>query len=134
MWHDYADQRVVIADLKLLVSGGFPTSAGALARHLVALELVDHRLEVGTRGIGRVYAIVEKDGKREVKTILKGLYRPNGVVFHRGDLYVAELSRILRYRDIENNLDNPGKPEVVFDALPKDRRHFDPAWAPEWAA
>lgn len=80
-------------------------------------------LFVGTRFVGNVYAVVEKDGKREVKTIAKGLYRPNGVAFKNGALYVAELSRILRYDDIEANLDNPPKPVVVFDALPKDEPH-----------
>ena len=78
---------------------------------------------IGTRLVESVYAVVEKDGKREVKTILKGLHRPNGIVFHNGSLYVAELSRILRYDNIEDRLDNPGPPTVVFDALPKDEPH-----------
>jgi glucose/arabinose dehydrogenase len=78
---------------------------------------------VGTRLVGNVYAVIEKDGKRDVKIILKGLHRPNGVVFHNGSLYVAELSRILRYDNIEDNLDNPPKPVIVFDALPKDEPH-----------
>ena len=77
---------------------------------------------VGTRLAGNVYAVIEKDGKREVKTLLRELHRPNGIVFHNGDLYVAELSRILRYPNIEASLDNP-KPVVVFDALPKDEAH-----------
>ncbi len=80
-------------------------------------------LFVGTRFVGSVYAVVEKDGKREVKTIAKGLHRPNGVAFKDGALYVAELSRILRYDNIEANLDNPPKPVIVFDALPKDEPH-----------
>jgi glucose/arabinose dehydrogenase len=78
---------------------------------------------VGTRLVDHVYAVVEKDGKREVKTILKGLYRPNGVAFHNGALYVAELSRILRFDNIEDSLDSPPKPVIVFDALPKDELH-----------
>jgi glucose/arabinose dehydrogenase len=78
---------------------------------------------VGTRLVGNVYAVVDKEGKREVKTLLKGLHRPNGVVFHNGALYVAELSRILRYDNIEDNLDNPPKPVIVFDALPRDEPH-----------
>lgn len=78
---------------------------------------------VGTQFVGEVHAVVEKDGKREVKTILKGLQRPNGVAFHNGALYVAEQSRILRYDNIEDNLDNPGKPAIVFDALPRDEVH-----------
>jgi glucose/arabinose dehydrogenase len=80
-------------------------------------------LFVGTRFVGNVYAVVERDGKRQVKTIAKGLHRPNGVAFKDGALYVAELSRILRYDDIENRLDNPPAPVVVFDQLPKDEPH-----------
>ena len=78
---------------------------------------------IGTRFAGNVYAVVTKDGKREVKTIAKGLHRPNGVAFVNGSLYVAELSRIIRYDNIEQNLDNPPSPVVVFDALPKDEPH-----------
>ena len=80
-------------------------------------------LFVGTRFVGSVYAVVEKDGKRETKIIAKGLHRPNGVAFKNGSLYVAELSRIIRFDNIEANLDNPPKPVVVFDALPKDEPH-----------
>ncbi|OLY97528.1 sorbosone dehydrogenase [Polynucleobacter sphagniphilus] len=78
---------------------------------------------VGTRFTGNVYAVVTKNGKREVRTIAKGLHRPNGVAFIDGSLYVAELSRIIRYDNIEQNLDNPPAPVVVFDALPKDEPH-----------
>ena len=78
---------------------------------------------VGTRFTGNVYAVVTRDGKREVKTIAKGLHRPNGVAFANGSLYVAELSRIIRYDNIEANFDNPPAPVVVFDALPKDEPH-----------
>lgn len=80
-------------------------------------------LFVGTRFPGNVYAVIEKNGQREVKTIAKGLHRPNGVAFKDGALYVAELSRIIRYDNIEANLDNPPAPVVVFDALPKDEAH-----------
>jgi glucose/arabinose dehydrogenase len=78
---------------------------------------------VGTRLAGRVYAVVDKDGKREVKTIAQGLHRPNGVAFKDGALYVAELSRVLRYDDIESRLDNPPEPKVVYSDLPKDEPH-----------
>jgi glucose/arabinose dehydrogenase len=80
-------------------------------------------LFVGTRFPGTVYAVVDKNGQREVKTIAKGLHRSNGVAFKDGALYVAELSRIVRFDDIENRLDNPPQPVVVFDALPKDEPH-----------
>jgi glucose/arabinose dehydrogenase len=58
-----------------------------------------------------------------VKVLAKGLHRPNGVAFKDGSLYVAELSRILRYDNIEAQLDNPPAPVVVFDAVPKDEAH-----------
>jgi glucose/arabinose dehydrogenase len=80
-------------------------------------------LFVGTRFPGNVYAVVSKGDQREVKVIAKGLHRPNGVVFKDGSLYVAELSRIIRYDNIEANLDHPPAPVVVFDALPKDEPH-----------
>jgi glucose/arabinose dehydrogenase len=78
---------------------------------------------VGTRLVDRVYAVVDRGGKREVKVIAKGLHRPNGVAFHDGALYVAELSRILRFDAIEDRLDDPPKPVVVYDKLPKDEPH-----------
>src|ERR1700756_5526053 len=45
-------------------------------------------LFVGSFGLGNVYAITEKDGKKEVKTILKGLNMPTGLAFRDGALYV----------------------------------------------
>ena len=78
---------------------------------------------IGTRFPGNVYAVVERAGKRETHVLAKGLHRPNGVAFKDGSLYVAELSRILRYDNIEEQLDHPPAPVVVFDALPKDEAH-----------
>jgi hypothetical protein len=45
-------------------------------------------LFVGSFGLGNVYAITDKDGKKEVKTILKGLNMPTGLAFRNGALYV----------------------------------------------
>jgi glucose/arabinose dehydrogenase len=78
---------------------------------------------VGTRLVGKVYAITSKDGKREVKTLYSDLYRPNGVAFHNGTLYIAELSKVSKVDKIEDNLDNPPKPTVIYDNLPKDEAH-----------
>ena len=57
----------------------------------------------------RSTAIVNKDGKRSVKVIASGLYRPNGVAFKNGTLYIAELSKISKIDKIEDNLDNPAE-------------------------
>jgi glucose/arabinose dehydrogenase len=83
-------------------------------------------LYVGTRGEGNVYALRDEDGdfKAEKKyTLATGLNMPNGVAFRDGDLYVAEVNRILRYKDIEQNLSNPPEPEVVFDGYPTETHH-----------
>ena len=83
-------------------------------------------LFVGNRHEDKVYAVRDTDGdfkadKRWV--IASGLNMPNGVALKDGDLYVAEVSRILRFRDIENRLNNPGKPEVVYDKFPTETHH-----------
>ena len=62
---------------------------------------------VSNRNLKNVYAVVDQGGKREVKTVLKGLNAPNGVAFNKGTLYVAERHRITRYDGIEDQLDNP---------------------------
>lgn len=83
-------------------------------------------LFVGTRGEGKVYALRDTDGDfvaDERYTLAEDLEMPNGVAFRDGDLYVAEVSRILKFTDIENKLDNPGTPEVVYDEFPTERHH-----------
>jgi glucose/arabinose dehydrogenase len=83
-------------------------------------------LFVGTRDVGKVYAIPDfnKDYKGdEVITIASGLHMPNGVAFRDGSLYVAEVSRVLRFDKIESRLNNPPKSVVVSDKFPKDNSH-----------
>jgi glucose/arabinose dehydrogenase len=83
-------------------------------------------LFVGSRNAGSVYAVVdaEKDGRgEEVLTLARGLRSPNGVAFRDGSLYVAEISRILRYDRIEGRLKSPPAPVVVKGDLPSDAHH-----------
>lgn len=81
-------------------------------------------LFVGNRAGGSVYAVrTRPDGRPEVLTIARDLNMPNGVAFRAGSLYVAEISRILRYDGIEDRLDAPPKPVVVTANLPRDRHH-----------
>lgn len=81
---------------------------------------------VSNRNLSNVYAIVDKDGKREVKVLLKGLASPNGIVFDKGTLYVAERHRITRYDNIESKLDSPPEAVVVIDNLDPNKQpgHF----------
>src|SRR5207245_2529076 len=78
---------------------------------------------VGSRLIDKVHAIVDKDGKRTVKVLASGLYRPNGVAFKNGTLYIAELSKVSRIDNVEDVLDDSPKPTVIYDNLPKDEAH-----------
>ncbi|HEX7385094.1 MAG TPA: PQQ-dependent sugar dehydrogenase [Burkholderiaceae bacterium] len=78
---------------------------------------------VSSRSAGKVYAIVEKDGRRQVKTIADKLDMPNGIAFHDGALYVATITTITRYDDIENRLDAPPAPVTIDVKLPDKRAH-----------
>jgi glucose/arabinose dehydrogenase len=83
-------------------------------------------LFVGTRGEGSVYAVKDTDGDLKgdkVYTLAENLRMPNGVAFRDGDLYVAEVSRILKFENIEANLENPPKPIVVYDEYPTESHH-----------
>ena len=80
---------------------------------------------VGTRE-GSVYAVVDADKDQvgeKTLTIIKGLQMPSGVAFRDGALYVGALNRILKFDDIESQLDAPPDPVVVYDKLPSDRWH-----------
>lgn len=83
-------------------------------------------LFVGNRDQDKVYAVVDRDKNGiadSVYVIDEGLTMPCGVAFRDGSLYVAEISRILRYDDIENQLATPPEPVVVYDKFPTDTHH-----------
>lgn len=83
-------------------------------------------LFVGTRKAGKVYAVLDndKDFKAdEVITIASGLTLPNGVALLDGDLYVAEVDKVLLFENIEENLRNPLPPIVLNDQFPSDLWH-----------
>ncbi len=86
-------------------------------------------LFVGTRGEGKVYAVLDRDrdGRADgIVTLAEGLDMPNGVAFRDGSLYVAEVSRVLRFDGIEETLraGTPVRPfQVVNDRFPKEHHH-----------
>jgi glucose/arabinose dehydrogenase len=75
-------------------------------------------LFVGSFSLGVVYAITNQNGKRVVKTILRGLKMPTGIGFRDHTLYVAEINRITVYPDPEDHLDNMPAGKVVYDDMP----------------
>lgn len=83
-------------------------------------------LFVGSRSEGKVYAIVDRnnDGRGdEVITIARGLKMPNGVAFRDGSLYVAEVSRVLRFDNIETQLNKPPAPVIITRSFPDKTHH-----------
>ena len=79
---------------------------------------------IGTRVIGKVYAVTDKDGKRSSKVIAEGLQQPNGVAFKNGTLYVMTIDKALKFDGIEDKLDAP-QPTDISEAikLPPSTHH-----------
>ena len=83
-------------------------------------------LYIGNRSEGRVWAAKDEDGDFKVDKkwiIAEGLNMPNGVAFKDGALFVAEVSKLWRYDNIEANLDNPPEPVLIYDDFPTDKHH-----------
>jgi glucose/arabinose dehydrogenase len=89
---------------------------------------------VGNRREDNVFALRDTDGDNVVdKKILisnKLTNMPNGVAFHNGNLYVAEVNKIWVFKNIESNLnkmdntdDYSEDPVLISDDFPSDRHH-----------
>lgn len=102
---------------KINLPDGFSISVFAEVPNARSLAVAENVLFVGTRE-GSVYAV--KDDK--VIKIASGLYMPNGVAFRNGSLFVAEVNRIIEFKNVLNNLDNPSY-SVVYSGFPDDSHH-----------
>jgi glucose/arabinose dehydrogenase len=118
-----AEDKLPTAKLKLPPGFNIEVYAAGIPNARSLREGDKGTVFVGSRLIDKVHAIVNKDGKRTVKVLASGLYRPNGLAFHKGTLYIAELSKISKIENVEDKLDNPPKPTVIYDDLPKDEAH-----------
>lgn len=86
----------------------------------------DGTLFVGTRNDKTVYAVqdLDKDYRADhIRVLDSTLEVPNGIAFKDGSLYVAEVGRLLRYDDIEANLDSIPEPVVVYNDYPTEFHH-----------
>jgi glucose/arabinose dehydrogenase len=70
---------------------------------------------------GEVYAVAPGGGRFTV--IARGLNMPVGVAYHRGDLYVSALSRVVKLPRVERAAAGEAQPAVVIDGLPTERHH-----------
>ena len=81
---------------------------------------------IGTRSEGFVYAVWDSngDGRADRRVEIDwDLYMPNGVAFHDGALYVAAVTQVLRYDEIESFLDDPPDPAIVRSDFPEESWH-----------
>lgn len=95
---------------------GFEISVYAEVPNARSMAMGEGVLFVGTRE-GEVYAV-----KDEVIELASGLNMPNGVAFKDGSLFVAEVSRIIEFKNVLDNLDNATY-EVVYSDFPSDTHH-----------
>ena len=80
----------------------------------------------GGKPVGKVYAIKDTDGDNraeQVTAIASGLNYPNGVALYKGDLYVAEIDKVLKFADIERNLNGKAKAQLITDVFPSEFHH-----------
>lgn len=81
---------------------------------------------VGSRAAGKVYALLSTRHDYvidKVLTLAEGLDAPIGVAFLNGALYVSEISRLIRFDDIETTFDQSPTYRVVDTGLPGDKWH-----------
>ncbi len=126
---DYSGNPAAMDSLRSMINlpAGFTVSVYAEVNNARSLALSPSgTLYVGNRNGDKVYAVRDTDGDfmaDETYVIDTGLNTPNGVAFRDGDLYVAEINRILRYADVESDLGNPPDYEVIYDEYPTERHH-----------
>jgi glucose/arabinose dehydrogenase len=81
---------------------------------------------VGTRGEGKVYAVIDENNDQKADQVLiiaDNLFIPNGVAYHDRVLYVAEVNRVIRYDNISSLPGNLPAPIVVNADFPSDTTH-----------
>jgi glucose/arabinose dehydrogenase len=80
---------------------------------------------VGSRKAGKVYALVPRADKQQadVVTIASGLDNPIGVTLLNGALYVGEISRVIRFDNIDKRYAQKPSYEVLKVSLPDDKWH-----------
>jgi glucose/arabinose dehydrogenase len=118
-----ADDKLPVGELKLPQGFHIETYISGIA-DARSLRLGDKgTVFVSNRTRDKVYAVVTRNGKREALTIATGLDRPNGLAFKDGTLYIAEGTKISKLDKIEDNLDKPPQPVVIYSDFPDHRSH-----------
>lgn len=118
-----AEDKLPVGDLKVPKGFKVEVYASGIA-NARSLRMGDKgTLFVSNRLLDKVWAVPDRNGKREAKVIASGLDRPNGLAFHNGTLYIAEGTKISKMESIEDNLDNPPKPVVIYSDFLNHQSH-----------
>ncbi|MDT8364618.1 MAG: PQQ-dependent sugar dehydrogenase [Nitrosomonas sp.] len=122
-FHVYA-QTASLPLEKINLPPGFTISVWAQAADARTMTLGDNgTVFVGSRSAGKVYAVTQNNGERRVRVIADKLKEPTGVTFLDGALYVSAPGHVLRFSDIEQNLESPTDPEQIPVTLFDKNKH-----------
>lgn len=103
------------------VPAGYKISEFAQARGARSLAISPTgKVYVGSQEAGLVHVI--ENGKTQI--LASGLVQPNGVAWHKGDLYIAEISKLSVIRNVDKVV--PGtkvKLELLKGDFPTDYHH-----------
>ncbi len=86
----------------------------------------DFLIFVGSRSEGKIYALIDEDKNYktdQIITLASGLNSPNGVAYYKGDLYVAEIQRVIVFRNIKKQLHENAKFKVINATFPDKEQH-----------
>ncbi|UFN48050.1 PQQ-dependent sugar dehydrogenase [Roseomonas sp. OT10] len=83
----------------------------------------DGTIYVGTRTIGRVYAVQEEGGQRRHRILAQRLDQPNGVAVRDGALYVIAINRVLRFDNVASGTTAEPVDLTAAFALPTEAHH-----------
>ncbi|MCP4460087.1 MAG: sorbosone dehydrogenase family protein, partial [Cytophagales bacterium] len=112
---------------KIKLPDGFKIGVYARVENARSLALSPNgTLFVGNRGGDKVYAVQDTNGDKKADkkyVIASGLRMPNGVAFRDGDLYVADVSKLWKFENIEASLSNPPSPSLIYKDYPRDAHH-----------
>lgn len=118
-----ADQLPIAA---LRVPAGFKVEVWASGMPGARMMALGDRgtVFVGSRIIGRVYAVTDQGGQRTSRLIAERLRQPNGIAFKDGALYVTAINQVMRYDGIETAAATPTPVDMTAAfALPTEEHH-----------
>jgi len=95
-------------------------------------------LYVSTRTLGSVHAVFDFNGDFKADRVIeiaKGKFMPNGIAYRDGSLYLSEVNKLWRYKDIDSrmlsivnksvvtDMDAHLQPTLLTDKFPSDFHH-----------